>query len=366
MWRGIRAVTASSQLRIACVRREVLGGKWVDNGGSRCSRKPLTRLSRGIFYENRHNYFSQMAELKKIQNEGISASHADVLYSQEHFTKAVEYLVNKKFDLALPKLLACVDQLEKDSNDFPDILATILKRIAICQLNLGMDTELLQTLKEIFIIRTSDTNTNMYQIFMAAYNLGVCLAKQDPQSAVKFLEDVDQLIGNVVLPLPLSNELKLILGSAYVGVGNTTKAKEIWLLIAQDPRSSKKVRGFSQNNAAVVHMMEFLNTDMPNLRTTLSEASLREFQAEIEVKVAPIRKMFLDSLSILEGKLIINQEPDVEVELQDDPGQKSDPTHELEDFIDGKTEEDVQILKPEASEENTSRERHLISQEYIG
>ena len=259
------------------------------------------RLFRGIFYENRHSYFSQIQELQKIQNEGITASHADLLYSQTDFTRAVEYLVEKKFELALPKLHACVSQLEKDGHDFPDILATVLKRISICQLNLGLEADLLQTLKETFIIRTSDINSNMYQIFLAAYNLAVCLTKQDPKSAVQFLEDVDQLIGSVVLPLPLSNELKLILGSAYVGAGQTDKAKEVWTKITADTRSGKKVRGFAQNNVAVVHMMEFLNSDMPNLRVTLSEASVREFQAELEVKIAPIRKMFLTSMSVLEG-----------------------------------------------------------------
>ena len=261
------------------------------------------RLSRGIFYENRHSYFSQMAEMQKIQNEGITASHAEILYSREDFTRAIELLVEKKFDAALPKLLSSITGLEKEGLDFPDILATVLKRIAICQLNLGLNDKLLETLKEIFIIRTSDINANTYQIFLATYNLAVCLNKQDPKSAVQFLQDVDSLIGSVVLPLPLSNELKLILGSAYVGIGEVQKAKDVWLEIAKDSRSGKKVRGFAQNNAAVVTMMEFLNSDMPNLRNTLSEASFREFQAELQAKVLPIRKMFLDSISTLEGKI---------------------------------------------------------------
>ena len=119
-------------------------------------------------------------EMEQIKNEGIRDQYVDILYGNKNFTLAVEALIGQNFTAAESLFDRALDELCIDGNDHPDILATILKRVAVCHYKLNNNKKLEETLKELFLIRSSDPFLNAYQLFTSVYNLSIFYSKSNP------------------------------------------------------------------------------------------------------------------------------------------------------------------------------------------
>ena len=249
------------------------------------------RLARSIFFESKHKYFSLQKSMEELRNEGISKENADILYENENFRNGLQHLIEKNFPVGLGKLQKSLDELSMAGNDFPDILATVLKRIAVCYLNMQDNDNLEATLKEILLLRISDPEVNHYQIFQAAYNLAVYYQKNDPDAGIKLLTSLPEMLENKPqLPLPLDGELKTILGTCYLRKEEFREASKIFEEIVAEPQCGIKSRGFSMNNLA----MGILVDSMGNKLTSPDAPVNEEITKDVEKKL-------LKSIEILEG-----------------------------------------------------------------
>lgn len=97
----------------------------------------------------------------------------DKLFKIEEFTPAVDALLAKNFLQALDLFKQVLESVFLQEIDSPEVLNLILTRISICQLQLGKDAELEETLKELFLINLSDPEAPSEVVFKSVFNLMV-------------------------------------------------------------------------------------------------------------------------------------------------------------------------------------------------
>lgn len=169
------------------------------------------RLCRSVFYESRQTYFGKSKVMQDLKTEGIIEEHSVILYANENFTKGVEALVSKEFNKALVCFKHAFEDILTKDQDYPDILHAILKRIAICQHYLGDSQGLGDTLREIFLVTSSDPNSNMMDSFNAIFNLGVYYCKHDAKTGMSLFSDLSSLSPVYdSMPSSLRDELEVI------------------------------------------------------------------------------------------------------------------------------------------------------------
>ena len=177
----------------------------------RCVASVNVRLCRSVFYESRQTYFGKSKVMQELKSEGIIEEHSVILYANENFTKGVEVLVLKEFNKALVCFKHAFEDILTKDQDYPDILHAILKRIAICQHYLGDSKGLGDTLRELFLVTSSDPDSNMMDAFNAIFNLGVYYCKHDAKTGMSLFSDLSSLSPVYdSMPSSLRDELEVI------------------------------------------------------------------------------------------------------------------------------------------------------------
>ena len=195
-------------------------------------------------------------EMEKIKNEGIRDENADILYGNKNFTLGVEALIGQNFNSAESLLDKALDELCIEGNDHPDILATILKRVAVCHYRLNNTRKLEDVLKELFLIRSSDPSLNVYQLFTSIYNLAIFYSKTNPKACISFIESYQEMLSDqAMLPEQLEAEIQLIRGNVYLNLKEYSKAVEVYSSMCENKSVSFRMRGFALNNRAIARWL---------------------------------------------------------------------------------------------------------------
>lgn len=167
-------------------------------------------LVRTIHLQSTNKYIELTAAFSKLKNEGIDEKHSEIIYSNKHFVTGVKLLIEKDFSRALSSFQTVRDEMLASNYGHPDILATISKRLAICQLNLADNPGLLSSLKEVFLVRISDPYKNTFQIFTAVLNLSIYYSRHDLGEGQKFVDSYEELMEGIYLPRIMDHDIKLV------------------------------------------------------------------------------------------------------------------------------------------------------------
>ena len=172
-------------------------------------------------------YLAENKILKDIQNEGLSEASANILYSNENYVKGIQFLIDRDFRIAKDRLQRALDEVALKEQDFPDIIGTISKRLAVCHLNLQDTAALADSLMENFLVRISDPEKNSYQIFTAALNMAIYYSKYDIERGYAFYQNFEQLMEGNTLPIAMELEIQLILGVGPADADDTPQKRRV-------------------------------------------------------------------------------------------------------------------------------------------
>lgn len=223
------------------------------------------KIVRRIFYESRYTYYNVNKAFAELKNEGLSEPSADILYSNVNFTKGLESLINKQFDQAILLLNRSLQEISMAGDDQPDILSTIYRKLSFCYHSVNNNEELEQALRTIFIIETANPVPNTYQIFKAVYNLLVFYSKEKPEAGMAFHKELNELLGDIILPPLLLGEIDLLGGNCYSKCRRFEDACKVFKKIADDPSAGCNTRGMALNNYVVNRFFQAKKEQMGGL-----------------------------------------------------------------------------------------------------
>lgn len=161
------------------------------------------------------------------------------LFKIPQFTQGIEALVQKDFKKSLTLLKEALDEIYYEEIDSPEVLNHVYMRITVSQLQLNMDKELEESLKEIFLINLSDPNTVPEVLFKSVFNLLVFYHKPNSDvegetlaskadKGIKFYEYWSRVKNTTSLPLIFYNELDFLGANLYYLGGQSKKSAALY------------------------------------------------------------------------------------------------------------------------------------------
>lgn len=190
---------------------------------------------------------------KELQAETPREDLTKMLYKKDLFHLGVEQMLGKQYSQSEQTLKELYEQLMLEGDDHPALLAMVLKRISLCQMNSAKLDEFGKTLEELFLIRSSDPEVNPAHLYSSVINLLVYYLQNDLQKGLQFIQSYDELMGQVLLPLNLQQEIKQTMGVFFMKVGDFANASEYFQSIVDSDQASY-VRGIAYNNLAICRL----------------------------------------------------------------------------------------------------------------
>lgn len=250
-------------------------------------------------------YFSNpSSQLQKSDSskEAISPENSAILYSNPAFASGINQMLESKFHFAEQNFEKALDELSLAGHDTPEILAAILRRQAVCLLNLKKYEKMESTLRECLIVRLAEPQRNTYEIFTSFYNLLVFYNQVDCEAGADLFSNKETLLEGIVFPSSLKLETDLMASSLLIKAGRFAQALTLLENLEKEaclmggPRANR-LRGFAANNKAVAMFLQFGEKQTQ----PKSPLEVKELLEKVEKEIEGISEVFKLSIAIFEG-----------------------------------------------------------------